>query len=97
MGKAEATTPEERARRRAKERTDVMWHVAAFVIINIFLWALDALTGGVNWAFWVTIGWGIGLAFHVANYLIEERSGGRVYQRYLAEEREWDSQNEGKT
>ena len=95
MGKPEAITPEERAQRRAKARTDMMWHVAAFVILNIFLWSLDIFTGGTTWAFWITAGWGIGLAFHLASYLIDERSAGRTYQRYLAEERQWESENEG--
>ena len=95
MGKPEATTPEERAQQRAKGRTDMMWHLAAFVIINIFLWTIDIVTGGTTWAFWVTAGWGIGLAFHAANYLIEERTAGRTYQKYLAEERQWESENEG--
>ena len=64
MSKPEATTPEERAQRRTKARTDMMWHLAAFVILNIFLWSLDIFTGGTTWAFWITAGWGIGLAFH---------------------------------
>ncbi len=91
MGKQETATPEERAQRRAKDRTDVMWHIATYVIINAFLWSIDIVTGGTTWAFWVTAGWGIAVAFHVANYLIDERSGRRAYQRYLAEERQWDS------
>jgi hypothetical protein len=94
MGKPEATTPEERAQRRAKARTDMMWHLAAFAIINIFLWSLDIFTGGTTWAFWITAGWGIGLAFHAASYLIEERPAGRTYHKYLAEERQRESENE---
>jgi hypothetical protein len=87
------STPEERARKRAKERTDVMWHVAAFVVINILLWVIDiGQGGGIDWAFWPTIGWGVGLAFHVASYVIdvsgmEERS----YQKFLVEERSKES------
>ena len=90
MAKEPATTPEQRARRRAKEYSDMRWHVASFVIINAFLWFIDIAGGdGVNWAYWPTIGWGIGVAFHVASYFIEDSgAGGRKYRQFLAEELE---------
>ncbi|MFZ4519578.1 MAG: 2TM domain-containing protein [Microthrixaceae bacterium] len=41
--------------------------LAAYVVINIFLWVLWAVTdakgGGVPWPLWVTLGWGVGMAF----------------------------------
>jgi len=87
MTETTSTTPEARARKRAKDFTDVMWHVASYIIINAFLWTLDIVTGGLNWAFWVTIGWGIGVAFHLAFYWIGENDeDGRAYQRFLAKE-----------
>jgi uncharacterized membrane protein (UPF0136 family) len=67
-----------------------MWHVATFVIVNAFLWGIDIIKGGgLNWAYWVTITWGLGLAFHAAAYLLDE-SGlrDRKYRRFLAEEQE---------
>ena len=92
MARATDRTPEERAEKRVKEFTDVMWHLATFVIVNGFLWAIDLYQGGgVNWAFWVTISWGIGLAFHVAAYMLDDNGlQNRRYQRYLAEERARD-------
>lgn len=83
-------TPEERAEKRAKEYTDVLWHVATYIIVNIFLWGIDIVGGdGVNWAYWVTIGWGVGLGFHVASYLIDDNGlKNRKYKQFLAEERE---------
>lgn len=93
MTQAIETTPAERAAKRVKEYTDLMWHVATFVIVNGFLWTLDIVKGGgVEWAFWVTIPWGIGLAFHVAAYLLGQ--GGpqnRKYQRLLEEEKARDA------
>lgn len=86
-GHSEATA-EQRAHERVKNFTDVMWHAAVFVIVNGLLWTLDLVQGGgLQWAFWPTIFWGIGLAFHVASYYLDE-SGlqSRRYQRYLAEE-----------
>ena len=89
-------TAEDRARKRAKESIDVMWHVAAYAIVNIFLWFIDiAQGGGLNWAFWPTIGWGIAVVFHVASYVIDD-SGveSRKYQQFLAEERAKDSSDQ---
>lgn len=80
------TTPEERARKRAKSYTDVMWHVAVFVIINGFFWILDATYGGgLTWSLWITLFWGIALAFHIATYFVGER-GHRKYQQALDDE-----------
>jgi hypothetical protein len=73
-----------------------MWHAATFVIVNAFLWGVGIVGGsGVDWAYWVTISWGIGLAFHVAAYMLDE-SGlqNRKYQRYLVEEQERDDRNQ---
>lgn len=92
MGAQENGTPEERAQKRVKEYTDVMWHAATYVIVNAFLWGIDIIGGdGVNWAYWVTISWGIGLAFHIASYFLDENGlQNRRYQKFLAEERAAD-------
>lgn len=77
------STPEERAAKRVKDYTDVMWHVAAYVIINAFMWVVAPQA-----AFWITIGWGLGLAFHVAYYFIgDDGPSNRRYQAFLAQER----------
>ena len=42
-------------------------HARAFVLINLFLVAIWALTGfGYFWPAWVILGWGLGLAIHGA-------------------------------
>ncbi len=63
-------TAEEQARKRAKYLSGLLWHVGTFVIINVFFWLLDLVTGvaGVQWAFWVTLVWGLALAFHARAY-----------------------------
>ena len=74
-----------------------MWHIAAYAIINPLLWFLDLVQGGgLDWAYWPTIGWGVGLAFHIASYLIDD-SGmeGRAYEKFLAEERAKESSTPG--
>lgn len=81
-------TAEDRARKRAKEGIEVVWHVAVYVIVSTFLWFVDiAAGGGLDWAFWPTIGWGIVVAFHVATHVIDDNDAkGRLYQKFLAEE-----------
>jgi hypothetical protein len=46
------STPEEHAAKRVKDYTDLMWHVASYVIINVFLWLSVPYV-----ACWVTIAW----------------------------------------
>ena len=85
-------TAEERARKRAKEYMGFMWHLATYVIINIFMWSIDWVTGnGIEFAYWITIPWGIGLGFHAAAYFIDDSGAEeRAYRRFLAEEHEKD-------
>jgi len=94
MAEASASTPEERARERAKSYTGLLWHIGVFVVINAFLWLLDATVGaaGIQWAYWVTLFWGLALAFHVVAYLVDG-SGfeERKYQKFLAEEKQRQS------
>lgn len=85
-------SPEKRARRRAKDLADLMWHIGVFVIINVFLWLLDLLgPGGIDWAYWVTGGWGIGLAFHVLTFFVDgSQFEYRKAQQYLEQDRRRD-------
>ncbi len=58
----------------AKKRAAFKRHLATYIIINGFLWALWFITEGHEdglsasniwsaWPIWSTLGWGIGLAF----------------------------------
>lgn len=79
---------EELAQRRAKYLTGLLWHVGTFVIINAFFWLLDIVIGasGVQWAFWITLFWGLALLFHVLAWLIDGRQvERRRADRYLHE------------
>jgi hypothetical protein len=78
--------PETRAARREGALTGVLWHAATFIIINGFLWFIDLQQGGLEWAYWVTVSWGIAMAFHAAWYFITER-GVSKYERSLDQER----------
>jgi hypothetical protein len=93
----EPTSAEARARKRAQDYAALLVHVGAYVIVNVFMWALDLATGGgVQWAYWVTIPWGLGLGLHFTSYYLEERGmSDRKYRQFLEEEleRERESQS----
>jgi len=57
-----------RAERSVKNRSEFFGHFASFVAVNLFLWVLYLILlapgGGFPWPFFVTFGWGAGLAAH---------------------------------
>ena len=58
----------EQAERRVEAKRSVVSHLFVFVIVNAGLFGIDWWTGdGINWAFWPLLGWGIGLASHMAS------------------------------
>jgi fatty acid desaturase len=67
-----ASSPEqlrEQALRRVKKRRDLHTHAFAYLTINVLLWGVWAIIGATShswfpWPLWVTLGWGIGLAFN---------------------------------
>ena len=54
----------ERARKRVEALKGFYIHATAFVLVNIALFTINLLVGGVWWFYWPLIGWGIGLALH---------------------------------
>ncbi len=50
------------ARQALKSRFKV--HAIAYLAVNAFLFAIDLSSGGLNWAFWPLLGWGLGLVMH---------------------------------
>lgn len=90
-------TPEERAKRRADEYVGLLWHIAAYVIVNAFLYFLDWRDNRkIDWAYWTTIPWGIGLLFHLFAYAVGDRVQERAYERFLEQERARDGKKTGK-
>lgn len=80
------------ARRRAEYLTGLMWHAGTFVIINAFLWLLDAWSGGgLGWSVIVTAVWGVALAFHALAYWVDGRQvEARRTEQYLSDARDAD-------
>ena len=88
MAEHTLTTPEERAARRLKNINGFRWHGATYLIVTTFLWFVDILNGSLDFAYWVSISWGIGLAFHLAAILIgEDDESSPRYRRLLEQER----------
>lgn len=59
----------EQAEASATPRTGLLWHTGIFLVVNAFIWVQDIAIGdGVNYAYWVTIPWGIGLTVHAFMY-----------------------------
>jgi uncharacterized membrane protein YecN with MAPEG domain len=60
--------PERDLRKRAEveleKKHDFAVHAVIYVVVNIVLVAVWALSGGPFWPIWVIGGWGIGLAAH---------------------------------
>lgn len=44
---------------------DFWWHVTFYVIVNAIVVSQDLVAGGgLDWAYWVLVPWGIGLLAH---------------------------------
>lgn len=63
-----------RSHEASSERAGVITHIIVFVVVNGFLWIQDAVSGGgLEYAQWTTIPWGIGLVTHIVAYLSRGR------------------------
>jgi multidrug transporter EmrE-like cation transporter len=82
----------------AKKRAQFKKHLASYIIINGFLWAVwfftDGITemndefNGVPWPIWTTLGWGIGLAFSYYNAYMDNRENDTMREYQKLKERE---------
>lgn len=72
----------------AQKRTSFKYHLATYIVVNIFFWILWYFSGrhssqeGWPWPLWPMIGWGIGLFFHWM--------GAYVFPKGDAVEKEYD-------
>ncbi|MCG2611052.1 2TM domain-containing protein [Flavobacterium sp. SM15] len=55
----------ESARKRVKEIKEFYGHLLSYVVVNLFLVAVNLLTSPEHlWFFWPMLGWGIGVSVH---------------------------------
>jgi len=75
---ADVRRPHEMSEERHKELSGLLWHFGIFVVVNAFLWVQDILVGGgLEYAYWTTIAWGVGLAIHALVYGLSGRTSHR--------------------
>ena len=75
LQKSQEEMVRERVEKRLKDRNDLLYHVAAYVIVNTFLIIVWALSGaGYPWFIWTLAPWGVGLAFHVFAFFMGDRN-----------------------
>jgi hypothetical protein len=82
----------------AKKRASFKKQLAAYIVINSFLWILwffttgkhDADYDGIPWPIWSTLGWGVGLAFSYYGAYVYDRESDiiREYQKLKDKEKE---------
>ncbi|HEX8515399.1 MAG TPA: 2TM domain-containing protein [Bacteroidia bacterium] len=77
----------------AKKRAGFKKHLASYIIVNGFLWALWFFTNGVSdfdneyngvpWPIWCSLSWGVGLAFNYYSAYMENKDDDilREYQK----------------
>jgi len=79
----------------AKKRAHFKRHFFSYAVINVFLWAIWYFTdgyhgneGGIPWPAWVTLGWGIGIAFNYSDAYHSYKDSGaeREYEKLKREQ-----------
>ncbi len=84
----------QRARKRVEEIKGFYTHLVIYVVVNLFLFALNFITDRGNWWFyWPLLGWGIAVAINAAvTFGVEGRLGKSWEERKLRELMEDDQQ-----
>jgi len=66
----------EQARKRVEEKKDFYIHFAVYILVNIMLVIIWAVTGaGFPWFVFPLGGWGIGVLFHFLGVFVFSRQG----------------------
>ena len=80
----------QRVEKRVEEKLGLYIHIAAYIIINLFLIGLNlSVSPEAYWFQWPLIGWGIGLLFHALTvFLLYGKAGirERMIEKEMREE-----------
>lgn len=78
-----------KVRRPQSEFAGLMWHMGIFVVVNAFLWTQDIVQGGgLEYAYWATIPWGVGIIIHTLTYIFAGRRADEGMVAQVVEEKE---------
>jgi hypothetical protein len=67
---------------------DFAYHVMVFVFVNALLVIVDVRGGGegdvlgLDWAYWVILAWGLGVAGHAISVFLGEQRARRLVERH---------------
>ena len=82
----------ELARNHVRAVRDFSYHLMTYVLINAFLVVIDRRGGsgdgvfGLDWAYWVIIFWGFGIAGHAISVFFGEYRVARAHARLRSSE-----------
>lgn len=81
--------PHTRARPRTSKSAVLLWHIGAFVVVNLVLWIVDLVNGGgIGTMLWISIPWSLALGAHLMAYTPDRGdTNDRRSQDVLADER----------
>ncbi len=86
----------QRAVKRLKRKQELRQHVISYTIVIGALWIIWAVTSrSYPWPIWPMLGWGIGLAFHVASLRWDEPPSQAQITAEAERLRELDRRREG--
>ena len=85
---------ETRARRRVGRKMGFYIHATVFVLVNLGLFAINAVSDDPHWARFPLMGWGLGLAIHGLVTFIGLQGGG-LRRSMLQREIEYLRRSEG--
>jgi hypothetical protein len=77
----------ERARKHVKEVRDFFYHLMTYVLVNALLVIIDRRvdTGGgflgLDWAYWVILGWGFGILGHAVSVFFGDYRVQKLYEQ----------------
>jgi len=70
---------------------DFVSHLGSYLAVNAFLMFIDLRKGGIDWAFWPLLGWGIGLFIHMFSLFGHGADQERDFQRWQKKRRKKES------
>ena len=82
----QADPAREMARKHVKEVRDFFYHLMTYALLMIVLVIVDLQTGandvflGLDWAFWVVLFWGLGVAGHAISVFFGDYRAERLYR-----------------